>query len=210
MSNLTKEQKIDFISFAVVDLLGQATNGALLFDVAFDESIFGQMEHVEGKAFTTDGINFFGYVEDEKYPADFPSLNNRIFAGTYVYDKGMSILTLPNNETLLKNSNRNLTLTATNRENDDYMHGKSIFGVTRVKADLVENATGEDVSKVMRTFFDRLAYMTSMYPDKSYDLIQNGYNVNIPYIEMVYDKFKNMPIPKCFADDGAPSNGPAK
>ena len=210
MSNLTSEQKIDFISFAVVDLLGQATNGALLFDVAFDESIFGQMEHVEGKAFTTDGINFFGYIEDKKYPANFSSLNNRIFAGTYVDGKGMSVLMLPNNETLLKNSNRNLTLTATNRENDDYMHGKSIFGVTRAKADLIENSTGDDVTKVMGKFVEMLAHMTREYPDKTCDLIQNGYNVNIPYIEMVYDKFKNIPIPKCFADDGAPSNGPAK
>ena len=210
MSNLTSEQKIDYISFAVVDLLGRAKNGALLFDVAFDENFEGKMSYVEGKAFTTDGINFFGYIEDKKVPANFSSLNNRLFSGTYVDGKGMSVLMLPNNETLLKNSNRNLTLTATNRENDDYMHGRSIFGTTRVKADLVENATGEDVSKVMRTFFDRLAYMTSMYPDKTYDLIQNGYNVNIPYIEMAYDKFKNRPIPKCFADDGAPSNGPVK
>ena len=210
MSNLTSEQKKDFISFAVVDLLGQATNGALLFDVAFDENFEGKMSHVEGKAFTTDGINFYGYMEDEKYPASFASLNNRIFAGTYVDGKGMSVLMLPYNDILLKMSNRNLTLTATNRGNDEYMHGKSVFGLTRAKADLIENSTGDDVTKVMGKFVEMLAHMTREYPDKSYDLIQNGYNVNIPYIEMVYDKFKNIPIPKCFADDGAPSNGPAK
>ena len=210
MSNLTREQKKDYLKLAVVDLLGQATNGALLFDVAFDECFDGEITHSDGKAFTTDGINFFGYI-DKEGPShrNFEYSDDRLFAGTYVDGKGMSISMLPFSDILLEIASF-LDLTATNKPNNEYMHGKSPMGETRVKADFLENATEKDVSEVMGTFVEMLAHMTREYPDLAYDMIQKGQRCDIPYIEMIYDKFKDIPVPKCFADDGAPSNGPAK
>ena len=210
MSNLTSEQKIECLKLAVVDLLGQATNGAFIFDVAFDENFEGKTTHSDGKAFTTDGINFFGYI-DKEGPShrNFNFSNDRLFAGTYVDGKGMSISMLPFSDILLEFADY-LVLTATNKPNNEYMHGKSPMGETRVKADFLENATEKDVSEVMGTFVEMFAHMTREYPDLAYDMFQKGLLHDIPYIEMAYDKFKNRPIPKCFADDGVPSNGPAK
>ena len=214
MSNLTSEQKIDYISFAVDDLLAQAQNGILCFDVVFDEANYFDETHFEGKAFTTDGMNFYGYTKNEKanspFGGSFGNVGNRLFAGTYIYDKGMTVMVIPFEESLFEIDD--LTLNVTNRPNNEYMHGKSVLGLTRAKVDLIENIDEAGVTEIFKGFTELLAELTGRYPDIACDLIQKSQNQqeDKEMVEKLHERLKKYPVPRCFAEDGTASNGPAK
>lgn len=206
MDNSLEEQKLNIVMNVVETITNNINySGALCYDVVIDENLYGNKSHLEGKAFSTDGINIFGYTKDpynmSSVGADFVSLGNRIFAGTYVPGKGMSILLLPLYQPFLGEDDLDFNLNATTRK-DNNLHGKYDAGLVRVNIKEDEQPTLETT---VTPFIEMLAQVTSVCLDKAVEvsLKQIRKDENIALIDKIYEQFKDIPIPACFADDGA-------
>ena len=177
-------------------------SGILSYDVIFDENLYGHKTHLEGLAFSTNGKNIFGCIIDPENYNDFTSMNNRIFAGTYTPDKGMSILFLPLFEPFLQMNDCDFNLNATTRNVDNRLHGKYDAGLVRIDIKRNDNLTQD---QVISPYIEMLALLTARYSNKAVELVLKSVkqNENIALIDKIYEQFKDIPIPACFADDGA-------
>ena len=176
-------------------------NGVLSYDIVFDENLYGHKTHLEGVAFSTNGKNIFGCIRDPENYDDFTSINNRIFAGTYTPDKGMSILFLPLYQPFLDNNHCDFNLNATIRDVDNRLHGKYDAGLVRVDIKRNDNLTQD---QVISPYIEMLALLTAGYSNKAVELLLKCVmqNENLALIDKIYEQFKDIPIPSCFNDDG--------
>lgn len=182
-----------------------AEAGAIFYDVVIEETIFGEVFRYPGKAFSIDGKNIFGFTYDEnnkKFRKDGSIIANRAFAGSYVEGKGLTAFLLPNINFYLSRDNIDLTINATNRPDRTKLHGK--FWCNFVRVDIKPETEEISAETHLNPFIDHMASMVNVYTDKSYELALKGLSQeeNLALIDKIYEQFKDIPIPSCFADDG--------
>lgn len=205
MDESLEEQNMNIIINVVNAVTNDAyNNGVFSYDVVFDENLYGHKTHLEGVAFSTDGKNIFGCVRDPlNYSEEngFTSLKNRIFAGSYVPDKGMSILFLPLYSPFLDNKNCDFNLNATVRNADGRLHGKYDVGLVRVDINRNDNMPQ---NQALSYYIEMLAQLAAEYSNRAVEVSLKALyqDENVAMIDKIYEQFKDIPIPSCFNDDG--------
>lgn len=206
MDKSQEERDIELLmSFVRLVTADMYFNGSRRYNIVFDENQGGLSTRLEGLAFSTNGENFFGYVLDKSTKSnaiDFYSYENKVFAGTYIPNKGLSIIFLPLSDPFLNIKGGDFNLNATTRNADNQLHGRYDLGLVRVNITRNDNLNQE---QIVRSFIDVLGQLTARYLDKAVELTYKALEQedNIKLIDKIYEQFKDIPIPACFADDGA-------
>ncbi len=208
MELLKHQKEIEIYRFIDKITNDIAEEGANFFDVVIEEFVGGRIYKHHGKAFSTNGNNFFGfaYDDDNKAKQDLAQhgviVANSVFAGSYVHGKGLSIYFLQNNEAYLNSGVNDFSLNATHRPGRRKLHGKFWSFSSRVD---IKPESGEITAEThLDPFIDLMAVLVHVYTDKTYALAAKGLSQeeNVALIEKLYPKLQDAPILSVFADDG--------
>ena len=189
-----------------------AQNGAEFFNITIEDQFNGEINSHSGKAFSTDGKNIYGFTYDDGNPFKF--FISRLFAGTYVKDKGISLYIVPFDDFFMQEKITDTSLDASFRPNHTKMHG--MFWNDLARVDVTPETGKVSVETHLKPFVDNWEFWKSVdevYIDRFVALASkvDSQDANADFIEKLYEATKNENVPECFADDdSAPNEVPQK
>lgn len=209
MDMLTESEKLDVIRDCLINMKHNlAEKGAKFFNITIKEQYSDGMGSHSGKAFSTDGKNFYGFAFDDNNPFKF--YISRMFIGTYIKDKGIILNIIPFDEAFMREQIVDMPLTASARTGIDKMYGH--FMNIPVSVEVLPETEKISVETHLKPFVDNWEFwksiddiylnrffMSSLKADMSdYDKMN---------IEKSFELEKNAPIPEGFEDDGSAPEG---
>ena len=107
-------ENINFdIVYETVDALTMEAldKGIVCYDVSFEEIDNGKNVQSSGKAFSIDGLNFFGFTQNEpevlSQAKKMDYSKERVFAGSHIEGKGLSVVVMPFDKLYIQSNKRN-------------------------------------------------------------------------------------------------------
>lgn len=196
----------DLVYETVDALTIEALNkGVVCYDVTFEETINGEKVLSNGKAFSINGVDFFGFTHDE--PVDFSKgrdtnySKEKVFAGSHIADKGFSVVVLPSDKLYMQSNMQDFELNGVYKAENQSFIGKFMDKPVKVA---IKQSGEESSEQVLIDYFDMLAIITKNHPNKALLMIEKiiSQTENVEAINSAYENGKNKPAPSGLSGDG--------
>ena len=183
------------------------------YDVSFEEIDNGENVKSKGKAFSIDGLNFFGFTQDEidtslkSKKADYSK--DRVFAGSYIQNKGLSIVVMPLDKLHMQSNMQDFELNGVYKAENQSTYGE--FMGKPVKIILNQNKD-QNSEQILIDFFDMLAIITKNHPNKALLIVEKtlSQDSNVEIINRAVEENKSKAISEIFESEEPSSNGQSK
>ncbi len=201
---LTVSEKLGIIDNLLENIVFDIGHkGAKFYNITIEEELVDGISSHTGKAFSTDGVNIFGFTYDDN--GERSGIVSRLLSGTYIKDKGVSLYTIPFDAFFIQNNIMDTVVDATHRPDYTKMHGR--FWNTLARVTITPETDVIAAETHVQPFIDCCNLWKDMddeFTDRFMSLTTKAYqqDMNIAFINKLYDFAKDMPIPACFADDG--------
>lgn len=203
-NKLSTSDKLQIINNLLENIIFTVTNkGAMFYNIVIEEELnVGTSKHI-GKAFSTDGVNLFGFTYSQS-EANGGAIS-RIFSGTYLKDKGISLYTIPLDKFFIDNNIMDADLDAICVPDYTKMHGR--FWNCCARVDVVPEVEEITAEKHIQPFIDTFNIWKDLddnFTDRFLSLTTKAYqqDMNVAFIHKLNTIAKDIPIPSCFSDDG--------
>lgn len=173
------------------------------YNITLEEQLVNGIGVHSGKAFSTDGSNIFGFTVNDIDPEKRIS---RIFAGTYVEGKGVTLYAVPIEKFFIQENIMDIDIDATNRPGHTKMHGRFWRACARVG--ITPENSGNLYESHIQPFINSCNLWKDMdekFTERFLLMTTKAYQqeMNKSLIDKFSEFAKDIPIPPCFADDGA-------
>ena len=183
------------------------------YDVSFEEIVNGENVPSSGKAFSIDGLNFFGFTHNDAETslktkrADYSK--DRVFAGSYIQDKGLSIVVMPLDKLHMQSNMQDFEFNGVYKAESQNVYGE--FMGKPVKIVLNQNKD-QNSEQILIDYFDMLAIITKNHPNKALLIVEKilSQDSNVEIINRTVEEDKSKSISEIFESEEPSSNEQSK